>query len=273
MLALAIVTALFVQADTTRAPGIAGRFGLGLTIGGGVEMPFTPSNPAAFGAEGGSPGTNTSLRVAVTGHAFRRLWASVTFHRYLVSRLQAPWDPDFTYGVGYELAWPRGASLSYANYDANRLAPETGQPVTRIDRGVVSLAYAPPLPDALRQLLRVDRTAGLYPRLSYDLIPRYYDVSSNRFSSGKHRLGAGAHLHALGGWFLSANLYAYPDPARQQPWDPDFTYVFGYSRGYPSNVTFQYANYSGNRFPWRQPSAGTGRFGNGGFSVTWSRRF
>jgi hypothetical protein len=211
--------------------------------------------------------------MTVSGHAFNRLTASVSFYRYLVPRLQAPWDPDFVYNLTYDARWLRGMSLTYANYDANRLLPRGDQVVTHVDRGVVSLSFAPQVPDPLRRLVRIDRTSGFHPRLAYDVIPTYFDSSTGDFRHGKHRVGVGAYIHAFGGWFVAASAHVYPDPERQQPWDSDYAYVFGYSRGWPDRVTIQYANYTGTRFPWRTPTPGTGRFGHGTVSVAWARRF
>jgi hypothetical protein len=200
-----------------------------------------------------------------------RITATVTLSRYLVPRLQAPWDPDFIYAVGYDGSWPHGFAVGYANYDANRLFPAAGGPLTRVERGVLTVAYVPPLPESIHQPAGV--LDLVHPRVSYDLIPSYYDNATGEFLTAKHRVGAGVHVRAFGGLFLNVTAFAYPDPERQQPWDSDYAYVFGYTRGWPSTFAIQYANYSGTRYPWREPITGTGRFGNGSVSLSWSRRF
>ena len=274
MLAVALILMLMPRPDTVRAPGITERLGLGLAVGGGFDLPFTRADPSIFGPGPAGPvGTNAAARLMVNAHAFHRLRASVTYFRYLVPRLQAPWDPDFVYSVSYDVGWLRGASISYANYDANRLSPREGQRFTRLDRGMLAITYSAPLPESLGPLTRLDPSARVQPRISYDVAPSYWDAAAAGYQGGKHRVGAGARFQALGGYFLDAMIYAYPDPERQQPWDPDFTYVFGYSVGYPATLTLQYANYSGNRLPGRERATGTGTFGNGTVSVAWVRRF
>jgi hypothetical protein len=46
------------------------------------------------------------------------------------------------------------------------------------------------------------------------------------------------------GWFGRLTLYDYLIPSRQQPWNPDFAYSFGYDR----TLSLTYSNYGGNRF-------------------------
>jgi hypothetical protein len=61
--------------------------------------------------------------------------------------------------------------------------------------------------------------------------------------------------------------------AQQQPWDPDFTYGFGYFDFHSGTFSVQYNNYSGNRFPWRHRGPHTGTFAYGGISISWGYGF
>ena len=51
-----------------------------------------------------------------------------------------------------------------------------------------------------------------------------------------------------GAWFVSGTVYHYLDSDQQQAWNPDFTYVFGYSDWRPYTLSLVYSNYGGNRF-------------------------
>ena len=62
----------------------------------------------------------------------------------------------------------------------------------------------------------------------------------------------------------------YPYPEQKQPWDPDFTYGFGYFDWHPGTISVQYNNYSGNRYPWHKKSPDTGRFKDGAITISWS---
>jgi hypothetical protein len=50
------------------------------------------------------------------------------------------------------------------------------------------------------------------------------------------------------GWFGRLTLYDYLIPSRQQRWNPDFAYSFGYDAGLPNTFSLSYSNYGGNRF-------------------------
>ncbi|MFM6993696.1 MAG: hypothetical protein ACKOWO_01115, partial [Sediminibacterium sp.] len=48
-------------------------------------------------------------------------------------------------------------------------------------------------------------------------------------------------------WFAQATLLRYLRPSLKRPWNPEFTYGFGYDDWHPSTWSFTYANYTGNR--------------------------
>ena len=52
----------------------------------------------------------------------------------------------------------------------------------------------------------------------------------------------------FGYWYMSLGIPFYSNPDLQAPWNPDFTYVFGYRDWHPYTLGFTYSNYGGNRF-------------------------
>jgi hypothetical protein len=72
------------------------------------------------------------------------------------------------------------------------------------------------------------------------------------------------------GWYAEAAVFAYPQGSQQQPWDPDFTYGFGYAGARAGGLLLKYENYSGNRFPGRARAPGEGSFRSGSVSLSWS---
>jgi hypothetical protein len=52
----------------------------------------------------------------------------------------------------------------------------------------------------------------------------------------------------LGHWFANVTLHKYLDKSERKPWDPDFTYSFGYDDWHPYTFSLVYANYAKNRF-------------------------
>lgn len=48
-------------------------------------------------------------------------------------------------------------------------------------------------------------------------------------------------------WFGGITFYRYLMDDRQRPWNPDFTYTFGYDDWHPNTFSLVYGNYTGNR--------------------------
>lgn len=55
-----------------------------------------------------------------------------------------------------------------------------------------------------------------------------------------------------GYWFAEASLYKYLDGDLRAPWNPDFTYSFGYDDWHPYTLSLVYSNYANNRFSPRK---------------------
>jgi hypothetical protein len=249
------------------------RFSLNL----GVFVPLAERDTAVFRSEQtqGELGNNLTLRASLTYHPYGAWFATVTGHAYLRPLQQAPWDPDFTYVFGYDDWRPHTFSLTYANYGGNRFVPDraAGERFTRFLQGTVALGYKFPAPSWLAGLTLVHPSGSQNHRLSYEVTPEYFDLASLSLRNWKHRVGLYTRYVAFGNWYLDLNLFAYPAPDRQQPWDPDFTYGFGYFDWRSGTFSVQYNNYSGNRFPWRNRAPGTGRFLDGALSIVWTYAF
>lgn len=81
---------------------------------------------------------------------------------------------------------------------------------------------------------------------------------------------ASIKYNPLSYWYVNATFYKYLKSDYQASWDPDFSYGFGYDDWHPGTIIIQYNNYSGNRYPWKEKSPGTGTFKNGSISISWS---
>jgi len=62
----------------------------------------------------------------------------------------------------------------------------------------------------------------------------------------------------------------YLERGLQRPWNPDFSYVFGYNDWRPYTFSLVYANYGGNRLnPDRKRGEHPTRFEQGGLTLAW----
>lgn len=79
-------------------------------------------------------------------------------------------------------------------------------------------------------------------------------------------LQAGLRYVPAENWFAAINFYRYLLGDRQQPWNPDFTYSFGYDDWRPGTYSLVYGNYTGNRLA---PSSPVSRFEQGQWSLSY----
>ncbi|MEM6795505.1 MAG: hypothetical protein AAF725_16120 [Acidobacteriota bacterium] len=186
---------------------------------------------------------------------------------------QQPWDPDFTFVIGYDDWHPGTFSVTYAHYGGNRFDPGPGESFSRLEEGTLSIGYKLEIPSWAQELFIVHPTGSLSAGLGLHLTPRYSDLESGERRDWKQQLTFSFKYSIYRWFYLNATLFYYPNPEQQQPWDPDFTYGFGYFDWHPGTVTVQYNNYSGNRYPGRKASPGTGRFEDGSLSISWSWAF
>jgi hypothetical protein len=221
--------------------------------------------------QAGSPTLDLNLRYQPLSYWF----FATSLHRYLDRDDQAPWNPDFTYAFGYDDWHPYTLSLVYGNYSNNRFNPsgKDNEQFTRFTQGTWSLGWKFPVPQALAEPFLIDTDQKINCRINGNLAPSYFDNQLERRRSDKKSLSLGCCYPVWGNFFFDWNLFYYPDDRQQQPWDPDFTYGFGYLDWHPGTLTVQYNNYAGNRYPWRDHTSSAGRFTDGQIMVGLSFAF
>jgi hypothetical protein len=204
----------------------------------------------------------------------RRSWwfAQLTFHRYLRADRQQPWHPDFSYAFGYDDWHPGTWSLFYANYTGTRFAPrpDAGEHRFNFPEGQWTLAYRFALPTPLEPALLVGDGDQANCSAEAHLMPRFARFEGGAVGKHKKSLSVGCRYTRAEGWYAKAAVFSYPQGSDQQPWDPDFTYGFGYADWRPGSFSVKYNNYSGNRFPGRARAPGEGTFRSGSVSLSWS---
>ncbi len=246
----------------------------GFSGGVSFQHPLKKSSPRNESSQGsGSQGdrrANASISASLKYNPLSYWFASINFVRYLNKDLKAPWNPDFTYVFGYNDWHPYTVSLTYANYGGNRLKPNRskGEKYTRFLEGAFSLGWKFPMPDVLENLFIVHETGGIGHSINYTLVPTYSDLASLSKKHFKQKFIFSTKYIIYKWWYANLSIHWYPISSQQQPWDPDFTYGFGYFDWHPFTISVQYNNYSGNRFPWKKQPSTSGKFNNGSFSIS-----
>jgi hypothetical protein len=242
----------------------------GLSLLPGLTVPLQAGGPG--GTEEGVRNASGPVATLTVRYTPREGWfALTTLSAYLKPSERDPWNGDFVYAFGYDNWRPNTVSLTYANYGNNRFSPRAGESATNLLRGVVSLGYKVNLPDVLAEPLLIDRSQKIGCRGDYRYAARYERVSGN---DGHHKqwVSVGCRYPVWHRVYVDFTVHKYVH-GEQRPWDPDFTYGFGWFDWRPGRFSLQYSNYSGNRFPWRRQPDQTGRLQNGAVSLTWSHSF
>jgi hypothetical protein len=235
------------------------------------DFPKTNNGRLQGTQQAGSPTLDLRLRYQPLSYWF----FATSLHRYLDRDDQAPWNPDFTYSFGYDDWHPYTLSLVYGNYGNNRFDPngDDNEQFTRFSQGTWSLAWKFPVPEVVAEPLLIDTSQKINCRISGNLTPSYFDNRLERRRSYKKSASFGCRYPIWKSFFFDWNLYYYPDGRQQQPWDPDFTYGFGYFDWRPGTITVQYSNYAGNRYPWRDHTSSAGQFTDGQITLGLSFAF
>jgi len=193
----------------------------------------------------------------------------VNLYTYPDGRL--PWEPDFTYSFGYDNWRPNTFSLVYANYTNSRFSRDDGKPATRFEYGRVSAGYKFLLPAALHSPWDDGEAGRINCRVGYHYTPRY-EVPNAPDRHGQQAASFGCRAPIWRNLFADLTAYDYVAGV-QRPWDPDYTYSFGWFDWRPNHLSVQYTNYSGTRYPGRDRTPHTGRFNDGAITVTYNLAF
>lgn len=246
-----------------------------LTLQLTLDLPLRGGGTASLGAGvQGSTSASPSLQAQLRWVPVPTSWwfAQINFFGYMRGDRQQAWHPDFTYGFGYDDWHPGTWSLFYANYTGTRLFPDeaAGEHRFNFPQGQWTLAYRFGLPAALERSLLVGDGDQSTCSAGANLMPRYTEFQTGAIAHRKKWFTLGCRYQRASGWFAELTVFAWPQRSQQQPWDPDFTYGFGYADWRPGSVSVRYNNYSGNRFPGRERGPGEGTFRSGSVSISWT---
>nr|WP_220457453.1 hypothetical protein [Vibrio marinisediminis] len=247
----------------------------GLSGNIGYHHPLTETESANLPANATSGPTNAnttstlSLKYAIAGAWF----ISGTVYYYWDQAQQQAWNPDFTYVFGYSDWRPYTLSLVYSNYGGNRFNPNSDEKTTSFKQGTWSLGWKFPITSPVKEWVSFTNEGAIGCQVDYNHTPEYFDLDSTAYKTGLQTISLGCKYSIYGNWYVNATAFYYFDKSQQQPWNPDYTYGFGYFDWRPGSITLQYNNYSGNRWNSSDRGEDTGQFKNGSITLAYSFSF
>lgn len=223
----------------------------------------------------GTPAVSPTLQLGLKYNPISYWFGQVTFYRYLFADRQQAWNPDFTYSFGYDDWHSDTFSVVYSNYTGNRFSPDLtkGEKWTVFNQGQWSFGYKYMLPRVLEPILLVGDGDQIGCNANLNITPQYTDLRTLSTKYYKKSVAFGCRYARPSGWYANVTIFAYPARLQQQPWDPDFSYGFGYFDPHPGTISIQYNNYSANRFPGHDAVRGDGSPRKGSISISWSTQW
>ncbi|MCP4320868.1 MAG: hypothetical protein GY787_03235 [Alteromonadales bacterium] len=256
-----------VAEDRSLWNGSSGNLGLNIPVSQSMEANI-PAGSAQSPANYNSTAT-LSLKYTIAGSWF----ISTSFYYYLDQKQKQDWNPDFTYVFGYSDWRPYTFSLIYSNYGGNRFNPETDQKRTEFSQGTWSLGWKFPITAPLKNWLTFTDKESIGCQIDYNHTAEYFNLNSISYLKNHQTTSLGCKYAIYGNWYINGTVFYYFDNKQKQPWNPDFTYGFGYFDWRPGTITLQYNNYSGNRWSSDNRGKDTGQFKNGSITLAYSFSF
>ena len=243
--------------------GFSGNFGINIPLN--ETAPLTRDGLKS----NGEPNVNGSINASIKYNPLTYWFVNASFYKYWNENLKSPWSPDFSYTFGYNDWHPWTLSLVYSNYGGNRFSPIDSETVTSFWEGTFALGWNIECPTFIKELSAITESSDIGLKLNYNVTPKYFDLKSLEKKSWNQSLSMNIKYSIYKNLYSNINLFYYIDSEKQQPWNPDFTYGFGYFDWHIGTISIQYNNYSGNRYPWRRDKTVT-MISSGSIMISWS---
>ncbi len=208
-------------------------------------------------------GTNANLTVKFYKEFQVRLMFYADFNQ---NDDKPSWLSNLYYNIGNYDWHNKSFSYGYENYQPNRFDGSYNF-FENMKRGFFFVSYNYYLLGEGENPLKLDKTSQIYlsPFIRYQ--PEYTDRYGEKVL-GYHKtvLGTAARYVIWNNFYVESAVYFYPVKKSKMPWDPDFTYGFGYFNWRSFKINFSYGNWIANRFPWNEKEM-KNDFTNGEFKL------
>ncbi|MBA3664936.1 MAG: hypothetical protein H0W61_12110 [Bacteroidetes bacterium] len=192
-----------------------------------------------------------------------------TFYVDFNKRAAARWIADYSYSIGRYNWRPYRFNYGYENYINNKYTDNIDQFMEKFSEGYYFLSFNANVPDRIVKKIRLDSTTSIkfVPFVRYAF--RYRDENEVVHYEGKPTAGISCRLTLFWNIYVEGAAYYYFDPMyRQLPWDPDYSYGFGYFDWRSFRASITYGNWAINRFPGKKNLYPEYGFFDGNFKVT-----
>lgn len=201
-----------------------------------------------------------------------KLFEEVSFQTTLFANLNKeaiqPWTADYYYSISRFNWRPNTFSYGYENYVDNKYSDTPHSLYQKFLQGYYFVSYGHDLPKKIICKIKLDNTTNI--RITY--IARYAinykDQNKIIHQDGKIWFGMSARYIIWRSFYVEYGLNFFPDENKRLPWDPDYTYGFGYFDWRPFKFSFSYGNWVVNRFGGNSNAYEYYGFWDGNFNIS-----
>lgn len=201
---------------------------------------------------------------------FEQFSVNATFYKDFNRKAAARWTSNYTYAIARYSWKPNTFSYGYENYINNRYSDDLQTFGNKFQEGYFFISLNQSLSDKVTKRISLDNSTSL--RFTYFV--RYaikYRVADEKLRgglfTGKPTLGVSGRLTIIWKIYAESAIYFYPI-GKKAPWDPDYSYGFGYFDWRSFRLSASYGNWAVNRFPWNTTYYPNYGFLDGNFRIT-----
>jgi hypothetical protein len=183
---------------------------------------------------------------------FEEFSFNTNFQIPLNSVANVRWISDFTYSVGRYNWRAKRFNFGYENYINNKYSDSWRTIGNKFLEGYYFVSYNL-FSEKLDRAVTFDSSGSL----RFTFFSRYainyrdeFDITHGGILDGKPTFGAAFRYTFFRNIYVESAVYFYVSPAKKQPWDPDYSYGFGYFNWRSFRISLTYGNWAVNRFPW-----------------------
>jgi hypothetical protein len=199
---------------------------------------------------------------------FEEFCLNATLYTNFNRQANANWIGDYSFSVGRYNWRSRRLNFGYEDYGNHKYYDNFKTFANKFLEGYFYASYNH-APKKLNKWIRIDSTTSLrfvyFSRYSVNFRDENEQYRGG-FFNGKPTGGISMRFTMFLNIYVESAVYLYL-PGRKQPWDPDYTYGFGYFDWRAFRVSFTYGNWAINRFPWNKTKYGRYGFMDGNFRV------
>lgn len=186
---------------------------------------------------------------------FEEFYINSTFYKEFNPRANAVWISNYNYSIGRYNWRPGRFNYGYENYLNNRYSDNFRAFSDKFMQGYYFISYNQSV-KKMNEAVRMDSTTNFrliyFVRYSIKYLDKDQALAGGMWN-GKSTIGIALRFTIFRNVYIESAVYYYPEETRKKaPWDPDYTYGFGYFDWRSFRISVTYGNWAVNRFPWNK---------------------